>query len=230
MNSAEREAGEVTELLTHLQIGSVLRVSDLSDVLGGYSATITDDADHMLWVDIPIRRDGMLTLAVGQLVSVRFDRPGDAVYLFDTVVTVARSDDTTPYALARPVTIDRRPHRADVRLALVLDATYELPHDPDAGVQHAKVVDLSAGGLGLITSSGLSVDDALTVRVELPGPGTTMEFESSVVIRTQSVYGRTPAGAVLRQYGLEFVDVSDQIREQILAMVIWNLTQNPAVL
>jgi c-di-GMP-binding flagellar brake protein YcgR len=172
----------------------------------------------------------MLTLSVGQLVSIRFDRPGDAVYLFDTVVTEVRASDESPYALARPVNIDRRRHRSDVRLALVLDATYELHGPGDTEPQHAKVVDLSAGGLGLITTSQHDIGEALVVNVALPGPGEALHFESSVIIRTRSLFGRTPDGAVLRQYGLEFVDVSDQIRDKILGLVIWNLTQNPAVL
>jgi len=230
MTEDHDEATGPGDRLSQLTVGSSIRVSDLSDALGGYSATITSDTGQLLWIDIPIRRDGMLTLSVGQLVSVRFDRPGDAVYLFDTVVAEVRADDESPYALARPVTIDRRRHRSDVRLALVLDAEYQMPGDPEAQAQRAKVIDLSAGGLGLITQGDHEVGAALVVSVVLPGPGEAHRFESSVVIRTRSLYGRSPGGAVLRQYGLEFVDVSDQIRDRILALVIWNLTQNPAVL
>ena len=230
MTEDHDEATGPTDRMSHLTVGSSIRVSDLSDALGGYSATITADTGQLLWTDIPIRRDGMLTLSVGQLVSVRFDRPGDAVYLFDTVVAEVRADDDSPYAFARPVTVDRRRHRSDVRLALVLDAEYQVPGHPDAAPQHAKVVDLSAGGLGLITKGDHEIGAALVVRVALPGPGEALHFESSVVIRTRSLYGRAPGGSAFRQYGLEFVDVSDQIRDKILALVIWNLTQNPAVL
>lgn len=218
------------ERLSKLTAGTTLHISDLSDTLGGYSAALVDDQSRLLWIDIPIRRDGMLTLSVGQLVSVRFDRPGDAVYLFDTVVAETRDDDRSPYGLARPVTIDRRKHRADVRLALVLEATFRTAGNESADPHPAKVVDLSAGGIGLITDSELQIDDALEVEVDLPGPDRVVPVSATVSIRSTSLYGRTPSGAVLHQYGLEFVDVNESMRDQVLAAVIWNLTQNPAVL
>ena len=53
-----------------------------------------------IWIDLPIRRDGMLDAVAGQLVSVRFDRPGDAVYLFDSVVADVVTT-TTPRSARR---------------------------------------------------------------------------------------------------------------------------------
>ena len=228
MTQQPAEITPTQQRIRFLERGMSIRVSDLSDALGGYSATIVDTGDRLVWIDLPIRRDGMLTLNVGQLVSIRFDRRGDAVYLFDTVVAEVHDDDTAPYGLAYPVTIDRRGHRSDVRLALVLDATYRVGDDSDR--HHAKVVDLSAGGLGLITAQELDDGALVWVGTDLPSPDEPLRIESQVVIRSRNLYGRTPAGAVLYQYGMQFVDVNDVIREKILASVIWNLTQNPAVL
>lgn len=211
----------------YLEPGLALRISDLTDTLGGYATNVIEVEDHTVWIDLPIRRDGMLTLSPGQLVSVRFDRPGDAVYLFDSVVSATRDDDDAPFGIAMPVTINRRQHRSDARLALVLDASYT-----DAGTEHsAKVVDLSAGGLGLICEAELTPGAEVIVRCDLPGPddgGLTLEALASV--RTTAVYGRTPGGVTLYQHGMKFVDPPAELREQILASVIWNLTRNPAVL
>jgi len=228
MTTEPAEASATHQRLKFLEPGLSVRVSDLSDALGGYSATCVATDERLMWIDIPIRRDGMLTLSVGQLVSVRFDRPGDAVYLFDTVVAEVSHEDASPYGLAYPVTIDRRGHRADVRLALVLDATYRLADREDR--HPAKVVDLSAGGMGLITSEDLDLEQVVYVGTDLPAPGEILRIESQVVIRSRNLYGRTPGGAVLFQYGMQFVDLADRVREQILSSVIWNLTQNPAVL
>lgn len=210
-----------------LEPGLPLRISDLTDNLGGYATSVSSVDGRTLWIGLPIRRDGMLSLSVGQLVSVRFDRPGDAVYLFDSVVANVRDDDESPFGLAVPVNINRRPHRSDARLALVLDAQFD---DRTGATRPGKVVDLSAGGLGLISDAELAPGDRLVVRTDLPGPGSPLSIEQRVEVCSVSLYGRTPGGRTLHQFGLKFLDVDDQVREAIITSVIWNLTQNPEVL
>jgi c-di-GMP-binding flagellar brake protein YcgR len=213
--------------LRYLKPGTPLRLAVLSDVLGGFACSIVEADGHTIWIDLPIRRDAMLDLDVGQLVSVRFDRPGDAVYSFDTVVSELRRDDRAPFGLAMPVTIDRRAHRNDARVPLVLDAHYEV----DGGRSGlAKVVDLSAGGVGLICEEELPAGTTITVRCALPGPDGDVPIEQRAEVRTVSMYGRTPGGTTLHHYGVAFTSGSEDVREQILTSVIWNLTHNPAVL
>ncbi|WP_436793991.1 flagellar brake protein [Actinospongicola halichondriae] len=210
----------------YLEPGLTLSVSDLTDSLGGYTCHLTEVDGRTLWIDLPIRRDGMLSLSVGQLVTARFDRPDDAVYFFDSVVSDRRDDDHAPFGLAMPVTINRRPRRTDTRLALVLDASF------DSGEQRSvagKVVDLSAGGVGLICAQELALGDEVVVRCDLPGPDHIVPIEQAATVQTSSLYGRTPGGATLRQYGLRFVGADDQMRERILDTIIWNLTSNPAI-
>lgn len=212
--------------LRYLEPGLALSISDLTDTLGGYTCHLTEVDGRTLWIDLPIRRDGMLSLSPGQLVTARFDRPDDAVYFFDSVVAERRDNDDAPFGLAMPVTVNRRPRRSDTRLALVLDATYAIDGDEPA---HAKVVDLSAGGVGLICAAELAEGQELEMACELPGPGTPVPVTQRATVQTVSLYGRTPGGAMLRQYGLRFVDADDQMREQILDSIIWNLTNNPAM-
>lgn len=213
--------------LRYLTPGVQLRLAALGDSLGGYACSVVEADGHTIWVDLPIRRDGMLHLEEGQLVSVRFDRAGDAAYLFDTVVSEVRDDDRAPFGLAVPVTIDRRPHRSDARLPMVLDAHCEL--DERTGLV-GKVVDLSAGGVGLICEEELAEGTEMVVRCALPGPDGEVPIEQRAVVRTVSMYGRTPGGTTLHHYGVAFVDGDDELRERILTSVIWNLTQNPKVL
>lgn len=218
---------ETAKRQRYLSPGLPLRISDLTDSLGGYASTVAEVDSQTIWIDLPIRRDGMLSLTKGQLVSVRFDRTGDAVYLFDSVVSEEREDDNAPFGIAMPVTINRRPHRADTRLALVLDATFEIA---DAAPEPAKVVDLSAGGLALICEREISIGTDLVIRCEVPGPEQPLLLDQAATVQTTSMYGRTPGGSMLHQYGLRFVNADDELREQILAAVIWNLTRNPAAL
>ena len=213
--------------LRYLTAGLDLRLSPLGDGLGGYACEVVEVGDDVIWVDLPIRRDGMLHLTSGQLVSVRFDRAGDAAYLFDTVVAEVRDDDRAPFGLALPVTIDRRAHRSDARLPLVLDAHFEVDGGP-SGV--GKVVDLSAGGIGLICEEEVPEGTELTVRCALPGPQGDVPIQQRAVVRAVSMYGRTPGGTTLHHYGVAFTGGDDELREQILSSVIWNLTHNPAVL
>jgi c-di-GMP-binding flagellar brake protein YcgR len=212
--------------LRYLAPGLAVRVSVLGDAVGAYACSIVETDGERIWIDLPIRRDGMLHLERGQLVSVRFDRPDDAAYLFDSAVAEVRDDDRSPFGLAVPVTIDRRPHRADARLPLVLDGTLRT----DVGEVAAKVVDLSAGGLGVVCERELPEGGQVVVRVALPGPDGEVAVEQTASIRTVSMYGRTPGGATLHHYGLAFVEADEVVREQILSSVIWNLTRNPSVL
>lgn len=209
--------------------GLALRISDLTDTLGGFASNVVQIDENLIWVDLPIRRDGMLDLVRGQLVAVRFDRPDDAAYLFDTVVAEVRHDDRAPFGLAMPVTISRRAHRNDVRMSLVVDATYEGRHAQGDLRGMGKVVDVSAGGLGLICADELAHGTELTVRCSLPEPDGMLEIEQPVVIQTVSMYGRTPGGTTLHHYGLRFINDDNDLREQILASIIWNLTHNPEV-
>ncbi|MDE0802182.1 MAG: flagellar brake protein, partial [Acidimicrobiales bacterium] len=212
--------------LRYLEPGLALSISDLTDTLGGYTCHLTEVDGRTLWIDLPIRRDGMLSLSPGQLVTARFDRPDDAVYFFDSVVSERREDDASPFGLAMPVTVNRRPRRSDTRLALVLDATFSAG---DRSAAAAKVVDLSAGGVGLICADELVEGQELRVRCDLPGPAGPLPVTQRATVQTVSLYGRTPGGAMLRQYGLRFIDADDQMRERILDSIIWNLTNNPAM-
>lgn len=226
----ESTARSVTEArLRYLVPATQLRISDLRDSLGGYACHVVEVDDHAIWIDLPIRRDGMLHLAMGQLVTIRFDRPGDAAYRFDTAVTAVRSDDHAPFGLAVPLHIDRRPHRADTRVALVLDATFERV-DGEPVDSEGRIVDVSAGGLGLICAEELAEDSELVVHCDLPGPNGPIALEEPVVIRSVTMYGRTPAGVTLHHYGMTFVSTDEVLRERILSAVIWNLTENPQVL
>jgi c-di-GMP-binding flagellar brake protein YcgR len=221
------DTGATAARLRYLTAGLPLRLAAIGDSLGGYACTVVEVDGHTVWIDLPIRRDGMLHLEPGQLVSVRFDRAGDAAYLFDTVVAEVRDDDHAPFGLACPVTIDRRAHRSDARLPLVLDAHFEVDGGP-SGL--AKVVDLSAGGVGLICEEEIAEGTVLAVRCALPGPDGDVPIEQQAEVRTVSMYGRTPGGTTLHHYGVAFVGGGDELREQILSSVIWNLTQNPRVL
>jgi len=213
--------------LRYLQPGLELRLSPLGDAVGGYASSVVEADGRTIWIDLPIRRDGMLHLRPGQLVSVRFDRAGDAAYLFDTAVAEVRDDDRAPFGIAAPLTIARRPHRSAARLPLVLDAHFDVDGEP-AGI--GKVVDLSAGGLGLVCERELPADASVTVRCALPGPDGDVPIEQVAVVRSVAIYGRTPGGTTLHHYGLAFADADEAVRERVLASVIWNLTHNPSVL
>jgi hypothetical protein len=213
----------------YLVKGTELRVSNVTDSLGGYTAAVID-TNGLCWISTPMRRDGMLDLGPGELVSVRFDREGDAAYLFDTVVAEVREDDAAPYGLAWPLSIDRRSHRADVRLALVLDATYRQEAADSESWEPTKVVDVSASGLALICDEELDQPTDVTVRCDLPHPQRPVHLEQRAEVRTRAMYGRTPAGTVLWRYGVQLHDVDDALRDDILGCVLWNLTRNPRVL
>lgn len=210
----------------YLQRGLELSISDLTDTLGGYASRLVRVDDDTLWISLPMRRDGMLSLSEGQLVSVRFDRPGDAVYLFDSVVTQRQDDDAAPFGVAMPVTINRRPRRTSARLALVLDATYDT--SDGFRIPGAKVVDVSAGGLGMICEDELALGDEVVVHCALPGQDRPVQLDEPARVQTSSIYGRTPGGVTLHQYGLRFTAIDDEVREQILETIIWNLTSHPA--
>jgi c-di-GMP-binding flagellar brake protein YcgR len=228
MADTQHHDSSVTEARNRFLVaGLEIRISDITDSLGGYTTTIEATDDKLLWIGLPLRRDGLLNLNVGELVSVRFDREGDAAYLFDTVVAEVRSTDSAPYGLARPVSVNRRPHRMDVRLALVLDATYD---NGEPRPHPAKVVDLSAGGLGLITDQDLHEGDRIEVHCELPRPKGPVRLDNPAEVRTRVAYGRTPGGNLLFRYGMRLLDIDEAMREEIMQSVIWNLTQNPAAL
>lgn len=228
-----RDAADHSATATRLRYiteGLSMRISDMTDALGGYVCNVVEVEGRMIWIDLPLRRDGMLDLTPGQLVSVRFDRAEDAVYTFDSVVADVRDDDHAPFGLAMPVTVNRRAHRTDLRIAMVLDASYDVDLDEGPQSLPGKVVDLSAGGLGLICAEQLPEGAEVVVHCEVPGPRGPLLIDQPVEVCSSQLYGRTPGGTTLHQYGMRFTEATDALREEILTSVIWNLTQNPTAL
>jgi hypothetical protein len=218
--------GEVRALLA---AGRELQVAERHDSLGGYRCAVVDADDHGLAIGLPLRRDGLLDVPPGAQLAVRFDEPGDGAYIFHTVVIDVRPDDGSPYTLAWPQEVERRPHRASARVAMVLDAAYGVGNGGTAPDRPCRVVDLSAHGVGLITDTDLAVGQPVTVHCDLPHPDGPFDLTAVGVVRCRFVHGRTPGGRILHHAGVELTDLDETQQNKVLASVIWNLTGNPIV-
>ncbi|MEW5762014.1 MAG: flagellar brake protein [Bacillota bacterium] len=180
-----------------------------------YPALVQDVGEHNFCINMPYRQGVPLILVPGERVDVRLVEK-DATYFFTATVLGRRRDRIPLYVLSLPVDVRRVQRRRFVRLETLLDVWYAPAPEGDAAPAfvRARAVDLSAGGMCLVTKQPLEVGAPLLLRFHLD----LGEREAEIV---------TPGRVVRRvvgpeddlwqggyRYGIEFVGLP--MREQDL--------------
>ncbi len=109
---------------------------------------------------------------LGQPVEARYESASDG-YLF--LSEVLEIQDPSTWLLAEPATVERRDRRTGKRVQLVDYVGYEVVVEhPDGSSSRHPLVDLAAGGLGLLfdpEQTGLGAGEVYPAAVHLPGVG-----------------------------------------------------------
>ena len=155
----------------------------------------------------------------GERVLVEHAVPGDGLY-----VAPARVENVLPgtYALRRVGDWERKQRREHVRIRTSgIEAELvrtETPGTSDLEATRATVEDLSAGGLQARTDANIQVGEQLVCSFAL-SDGRSFEVPAKVVRARSS---RTGSSVRL---GLEFVEMSESVRSELLGWVLQEHTQ-----
>lgn len=189
-----------------------------------YVSSVEEIASEEVFISVPYRRRMSLMLSRGD--SVRVEFPGDSEYFsFVTTVTGRREEGVLLYSLAFPEKIERIQRRRDVRLAVLLDVAYApLPEgDAAADFKETKALDLSAGGLRLVTGQEYSPGTLLLVKFRLPLRKDFFETVTKAeVLRTEPVMLEKKR---LFHLGLKFIDLPQAHRDKIFSFIFWRMME-----
>jgi c-di-GMP-binding flagellar brake protein YcgR len=193
-----------------LRTGQEVSLSDLDDERGHHFVVVESEGR-----EVTARSASRLRMPfpVGAEVRVRYSVIDDASYQGKVRLEGATEDGGCPeYRFTLPDDMVRMQARNFRRLALLADdVTATLTEVGGTGRQHeAQLVDISAGGVGVMLDADLDVGDSYRVQTDLDGGGLALDVEAEVV-RASEEGG---------QYGLRFVGLRPNVEDKIVAFVL----------
>lgn len=203
----------------------VLRAPTLGTGIGGRIAASRPGHSVEITVADPDAA-ALAALVTGARVEVRFARPHDAGYRFTAGIVATRLTDGQHRVLVGwPSSVQRHQARVNVRvpltvvMALVRAGPRRLADGGTSWV-HGTVVDLSAGGVGVVTGERFPVGQALLVRFDVPGRHADVHVDTRArVVRQVPV----PARNELYHYGVELLDLPARVEQELVQAVFHQL-------
>ncbi len=184
-----------------------------------YASRVEDVLEDGVVVSMPMKRRALVALPVNTTVSAYFHR-GGARYCFRAVVGAHAQ---TPFPvlyltdLGDMVRDERRSHaRVDACMEpvemIVVDT--EVAKAPDR--RSTLVVNVSAGGLGLVCRRPIPIGSTIQVAISLPGGFGLLKAEAEVVRCTE-----VDLGAIKKwRIGVAFRDIGQEERDRVTSFVL----------
>ncbi|NMD43436.1 MAG: hypothetical protein GYA86_09030 [Firmicutes bacterium] len=192
-----------------------------------YKSIIQELADDHIVIGIPLRLRRALNLAEGTAWDFRFTLEDSLCYFRSKCLGVKKEGTLQLFRIARPRELKRVQRRQHYRFPCSLDAFYWVLSEP-AGApleqaaelmgrpEKAVIVDISGGGLQLVTSRAFTVGSILLLALHL---------QSKKSKRIVYVQGRVirlwPHRRVQTHFrhALEYADIPEPIRETIIKFI-----------
>lgn len=187
-----------------------------------YVSSVEDITADAVFIAVPYRQQMPLVLSPGDRVKVQLPGTGEC-FSFTTTVTGRREEGVLLYSLAFPEEIKRIQRRRDVRLPVLLNVFYaEVPEgDASPVFKETKALDLSAGGLRLVTEEAYPPGTQLIVKFRLPVRNNFIETVTRArVIRQEPVVFEKRR---LYHLGIEFLDLPQSQKDKIFSYIFWKM-------
>ncbi|MDF2882587.1 MAG: flagellar protein [Clostridiaceae bacterium] len=147
-----------------LQINSKIDVIYKDDA---YVSNVQDIDAENIAISIPVREGMYLPLSLGESVEIIFYHEGDA-YKFKTSVTGRKIDKIYVILLKYPSSFTKIQRRNYVRMETLIDISCTLAEGTNKiEFFDALVIDISGGGLRLVTSRPLKMGNNLIMNIPL---------------------------------------------------------------
>lgn len=178
--------------------------------------------DHHLLIAVPIRQASYCLVPLGKVAVYRYSHEKWGIYTFKgKVIKRLEHDHLKALIVERVSSIEKKQRRAYYRMPFVAEITLEqqvrepvvekgIILDDGLAFYEGLSIDLSAGGLRLKTRT--SLDPEVTYRVSFMMGGTEITLDA-IVQRYIGFEDR------YYEYGLAFVDISEQDKKRIVRYI-----------
>lgn len=186
----------------------------------GYASRVEDVLEDAVVVSMPMRKQSLVPLPLNSPVSAYFHRDG-ARYYFRAVVG-GRNELPFPVLYLMPVgELSRDERRAHVRIQALLEPVEMLVVSEGLGDGARRcpslVVNISAGGLGLVCRRPVLPGSTIRIVLDLPGGFGRLEADARVV-RCRPV----ELGGVQKwRVGVAFLSMSVADQDRVAAFVLY---------
>ncbi|TDA69402.1 MAG: hypothetical protein D9V47_05770 [Clostridia bacterium] len=194
-----------------------------------YHSLVQDVGENWFTVQVPTIRGIEMRLHPGD--EVETDLYAEGMRYHFTAPVLGRTTDPQGiplYRLAIPSQAERLNLREYVRWRVAVDVGYEVITDKDKDVLHlvklhkkAPTIDLSGGGMQLLTKEQLAIDTLLLVQFELP-PKKAIRATA----RVKRSVPRAEAGPPRYFTGMAFEDISVHDQEAVINFVFRKMVED----
>lgn len=197
-----------------LKILNTVEVEVLSEkeYEGSYLCKIEDIENGNVHISLPIEKGHFIPLRAGTLIRINVTQ-SDGVYSFSEHILKRVMSPYPHFVIKYPQKIQRIQRRNYVRLMLNIPIEFKL--EEEESCYRGVSIDLSGGGVFLVTQKQLEIGQKLTVNFKLTN-GLDCSNIKSIVKRERVIEGQN-GGAVKRNYGVEFVEINQKLREEIIS-------------
>ncbi|MBS4032719.1 MAG: PilZ domain-containing protein [Clostridiales bacterium] len=182
-------------------------------------SSIQEIDEKTLSITMPIRRGMYLLLKTRDTVRVEY-AVQDAVYSFQAnVLDRKRSNEVMLIVLERPSAISRTQRRNYVRFPVNLPIFFQVVGPdgyplPDDVVRQGKTVDISGGGLQIVTMSPPDREDTVFIKLKLDDNNPReLQLSGDVSWVVQDDWSKNT------RFGVSFTDISEVERERIISYI-----------
>ncbi len=193
-----------------------------------YKSIIQELADDHIVIGVPLRRRRQMHLTEGIDWDFRLTMK-DSLYYFRSSCLGQRGEGRLLlFMIARPVEVKRIQRRRHYRISCSFDAYYRVfikppETSPETSVEQtgaprkAVVVDISGGGLQIVTSERLPAGSVLHLTLYLK----SKERKKIVDVKAKVVWQRSfrQDRNMLFRHALQYVDISERLREKIVGFI-----------
>lgn len=217
------EASGAASLLPVGQLITIVLDSDETrwgDKPEGYASRIEDVRDNAVVVSMPMRKRSLVRLPLNSTVSAFFNRNG-ARYYFRAVVGSQTVSPLPILHLTQVGDVRKQERRAHVRVDVLVEPIQMVVISEDGegllDPRSSLVVNISAGGLGLVCRQPLPIGSQVHVVLDLPRELGLLEADAEVVRCLTLDLG----GIQKWQVGVSFQKMSQKQRDRIAAFVLF---------
>jgi c-di-GMP-binding flagellar brake protein YcgR len=189
-----------------------------------YVSAVEDITADTIYIAVPYRSQIPLLLSEGDRVNVKYI--GDSeLFFFETSVVGRREDKVLLFGISFPEKLKRVQRRRDVRLCTLHDVFYaEIPEENERPVfKHANALDLSAGGLRLVTDKPFEVGTRLQLKFQLPVRDTFYEIATKAQVKRQEPI--LMDNQRVYHLGLEFLELPQNQKDKIFSYIFWKMME-----
>lgn len=165
-------------------------------------------------ISVPTHRGNVLPLSLGTRLIISVIHRGD-VYRFGSVVIGRKRDPIPMLTIRKPESLSKIQRRHWVRLAAVVDIYYYVDDGTQISEEYrGQSIDISGGGLLLLTTHELVAGYHLMMRLDVPG-------QESVLCKGQVLrtINEASTGKNYQKAAVEFYEISERSRDRIIKFI-----------